>query len=352
MTGRAANEPAGAADIEDRLRRAEASLDPAGREVARELVGALLEYHRAGIERLLALMAGSGGAELLDRSLESDDLVRSMLLLHDLHPWPLEVRVARAVDRLRTELDGSGRARIEVVLVSPARIAIRVASDAHLEARVEQAVRDAAPEVEAIEVERATVDRDLVPASRLRRDDRCARCALCGGTLAEIHSHLLERETRQLACACEPCSVLFPDGAGRYQRIRRRAARLDIDIDDPTWVALGVPVGLAYFTRVSRAGAIIAGYPGPAGATESVVDERAWRSLLAASPALAAIEPDVEALLVDRRAGTPRHYRVSIDECYRLSGLVRAGWRGLRGGDDVNRAVEAFFSALGEEPPP
>ena len=56
--------------------------------------------------------------------------------------------------------------------------------------------------------------------------------------------------------------------------------------------------------------------------------------------------PDVEALLVDRRPGSARGYRASIDECYRLVGLMRQHWRGFGGGAEAWRAIARFFDEL------
>ena len=38
---------------------------------------------------------------------------------------------------------------------------------------------------------------------------------------------------------------------------------------------------------------------------------------------LATLEPDIEALLVNRARGARRHWIVPIDECYALVGLIR-----------------------------
>ena len=43
-------------------------------------------------------------------------------------------------------------------------------------------------------------------------------------------------------------------------------------------------------------------YPSPMGPTESLLELDAWAALEAANPVLATLEPDVEALLVNRRA--------------------------------------------------
>ena len=64
---------------------------------------------------------------------------------------------------------------------------------------------------------------------------------------------------------------------------------------------------------------------------------------MAANPVLAELEPDVEALLVNRARGAREHWLVPIDDCYALVGLIRTRWRGLSGGEEVWREIDAFF---------
>lgn len=183
------------------------------------------------------------------------------------------------------------------------------------------------------------------------------RCELCSRELPDDHEHLLAVERRALACSCGPCALTFDQDAragARFRRVRRRAERLPgLVIDDALWERLQVPIGLAFFHRTDD-GQVVASYPSPAGATESLVPHDAWAALVATDPGLADLPPAVEALLVNRaRSSTPAgtSYRVSIDRCYALVGLVRARWRGIAGGDEVWRAVAAFFSALEVECP-
>jgi hypothetical protein len=58
------------------------------------------------------------------------------------------------------------------------------------------------------------------------------------------------------------------------------------------------------------------------------------------------LEPDVEALLVNRIGDARECYRVGVDECYRLAGLIRTNWHGLSGGSEVWAAIARFFEAL------
>src|SRR5262245_45504427 len=156
------------------------------------------------------------------------------------------------------------------------------------------------------------------------------RCALCDAELAAEHPHLVEVANRRLVCACEACAMLFSSRVeARYRRVPRRVQFLpDFRLSDLTWEGLQLPINLAFFLHSTPAGRIIALYPSPAGATEAPVSEEAWQALVADHPALRDLEPDVECLLVNRVGEARESYRVGIDECYKLVGLIRIHWRG------------------------
>ena len=83
--------------IEGLIRKVENLPDPEARASALALMQALMEFHGAGIERIMEIVAESGEAWLC-RSLTNfaaDDLVGSLLLLYGQHPVPLETRVTR-----------------------------------------------------------------------------------------------------------------------------------------------------------------------------------------------------------------------------------------------------------------
>jgi hypothetical protein len=175
-------------------------------------------------------------------------------------------------------------------------------------------------------------------------------CGLCSAALADEHPHLVETATRRLVCACDGCALLF-DGpaAGRFRRVPRRVVELpDLRLTDEAWESLQLPINLAFFVRGTPAGLVVAYYPSPAGATESLVAAEAWEALAAAEPALRGLEPDVEALLVNRVGSSRDYFRVGVDHCFRLVGLVRSHWRGLSGGATVWGEVAGFFAGLRE----
>lgn len=179
------------------------------------------------------------------------------------------------------------------------------------------------------------------------------RCEMCAEPIGREHGHVANLEDRRILCACRPCTLLFThEGAAsragsavrRYRAVPRRY-RYDPDfaLSESDWDDLGIPVRLAFFFHNSGMGRTVAFYPGPGGATESELPLDAWTRVLEANPAVADVEPDVEALLVDRRTGA---YLVPIDACYALTGLVRLHWKGFDGGAEAWERIEAFLAAL------
>jgi hypothetical protein len=144
--------------------------------------------------------------------------------------------------------------------------------------------------------------------------------------------------------------VLFSGNPeSRFRKVEPRAQRLsDFRLGDERWDDLHLPINLAFFVRNSAAGRVQAFFPGPAGATESLLPLRAWDDLAAENAVLERLEPDVEALLVNRLGRTRVCYRVSIDVCFTLVGLIRTHWRGLSGGSAAWEEIDRFFAGLDE----
>jgi hypothetical protein len=176
------------------------------------------------------------------------------------------------------------------------------------------------------------------------------RCELCGLALAPEHAHLLEPSTRQFVCSCEPCAVLFSGRqVGRYRRVPRDIRALpEFRLSDIQWEDLRLPINLVFFVHSTPAQRVLALYPSPAGAVESLLTLEAWQTLVADNCELTELEPDVEALLVNRMKDARAYYRTPIDECFKLVGLIRAHWRGLSGGTEVWEEVGRFFTSLEE----
>ncbi|MER6575558.1 hypothetical protein [Nonomuraea sp. NPDC001023] len=102
-----------------------------------ELAQALLDLYGEGLTRIMAAADDDLAARLA-----ADDVVAHLLLLHDLHPIDVRTRVEDA-------LRGTGA---EVVAVEGDLVRLRLPDDGSSADAVRRAVRDAAPEVEQVEI--------------------------------------------------------------------------------------------------------------------------------------------------------------------------------------------------------
>ncbi|WP_220207900.1 DUF5947 family protein [Reticulibacter mediterranei] len=176
------------------------------------------------------------------------------------------------------------------------------------------------------------------------------RCELCGVALASEHRHLLNLSNRAILCSCQACSILFNargSGSGQYRLIPERYVALpDFRMTDEQWEALMLPVNVVYLFQNSVEQRLMAFYPSPAGATESLLSLENWEELVGNNPVLQELEPDVEALLINRVRDRHEYYIVPLDACYRLVGLIRMRWRGLSGGEEVWSEIARFFAEM------
>jgi hypothetical protein len=186
----------------------------------------------------------------------------------------------------------------------------------------------------------------------VRRAPPQETCDLCGEPVPAEHRHLIDLRSRELMCACTACRILFEQdaaGGGHFRLVPQRRLRLDgFRLDDVRWANLRLPVDLAFFFRNTEAGRVMAYYPSPVGPMESLLELEAWEELERDNPVLRTLEPDVEALLVNRSRGARDHLLVPIEDCYRLVALIRTRWRGLSGGSEVWQEIDDFFTRARE----
>jgi Fe-S cluster biogenesis protein NfuA/nitrite reductase/ring-hydroxylating ferredoxin subunit len=127
-----------------------------------EIVQELMDLHGAGLERMLELIheSNEGGQPMIDR-LAADPAVSGLLLLHDLHPVPLEERVMEALASVRPYL-GTHGGNVELLGLSHDGVAhLRLEGSCHgcassavtLKLAIEQALNEAAPDLSGIDVE-------------------------------------------------------------------------------------------------------------------------------------------------------------------------------------------------------
>ncbi len=147
--------------IETLIGELEQSADTAAQAQARAIVQALLEFHGAALAKLLGHVAAAGepGRAILE-ALGRDDLVSSVLLLHELHPDDLPVRVERALEQVRPRLHKDG-GDVELLGLEDGVVRLRMQGSCHgcpssavtLRELIETAIYNAAPDVASIEVE-------------------------------------------------------------------------------------------------------------------------------------------------------------------------------------------------------
>lgn len=176
-----------------------------------------------------------------------------------------------------------------------------------------------------------------------RRVAGSERCELCAAPLASEHDHMFEPRARQVRCACRACMLIIPTSQlGTYRPIPKRFERLDMDLG--RWLPkLGVPVGVATVIVRDHGGAVVA-FPGPAGLVECEVDAPLWDALKLDVPALASLEPEVEALVCSTLSGGGA-WIAGIDVVFEMVAALRQSWRGMTGGPEAPAAVARVIAS-------
>jgi len=172
-------------------------------------------------------------------------------------------------------------------------------------------------------------------------------CELCNAAIPPEHAHLVDIAARRLLCACRACAATASRHDGNLRLAPHRVEALpNFRLTAADWDSLQIPIDMAFIFHSTQDDRPIALYPGPAGATESLLGLDGWSRLAADNKVLATLQPDVEALLVNRTQGRREYFRVPIDRCYALVGTIRRQWRGLSGGAEAWEAIDAFFERL------
>jgi hypothetical protein len=180
-------------------------------------------------------------------------------------------------------------------------------------------------------------------------DPNVEYCDICRTSIPADHRHLLHLVERSIECVCESCWALR-SGDPEYRPTGSRILWLpDLDVPDDLWASFQIPIGLAFFMVSSVTGGVVALYPSPAGATESELHFEAWNRMCELNPIMAELETDVEGLVVNRLSDPPAYAIAPIDRCYELTGLIKAAWEGISGGNAVESAVAGFFEDLHEK---
>lgn len=134
------------------------SADPRLADAAEELVRLLMQLYGAGLRRIMEITAlPDTGVPFSDR-LAEDELIASLLVLHDLHPIDLATRVNRAIDKVRPYL-GSHGGGVQVDAIDGDVVRLRMegscsgcpSSAITLNHALQRAILEAAPEIARVE---------------------------------------------------------------------------------------------------------------------------------------------------------------------------------------------------------
>jgi len=150
--------------IETLIQEVNSFSDPHARETVQELLQTVLDMYGEGLARILELTmhAKVPGFELI-KKFTSDELIGSLLLLHDLHPVDINTRITRALNEVRPYLKSHG-GNVELIRVEEGVAYLRLdgscqgcaASTITLKQTIEEAVYKAAPDLDRLEVEGVT----------------------------------------------------------------------------------------------------------------------------------------------------------------------------------------------------
>jgi len=145
--------------------------DLAARELAQECLHSVLELYGSGLARALQLLqnAGESARPILD-ALVRDKLIRSLLLVHGLHPVDLETRLREALQKHRPYMESHGGS-VALLSLEDGIARLRFngtcktcpSSTVTMELAIRSAVEEACPDLVGLELEGAAPVPQPVP---------------------------------------------------------------------------------------------------------------------------------------------------------------------------------------------
>ncbi len=138
--------------VEALIEELQALANPRARDKAEEVVRLLMQMYGEGLQRMLEIVNEDGPERLFTRFAE-DRIVSGLLVLHGIHPWDTETRVRWVLDRFRPQ------ARFVSLQAGVLRLSLD--GDRALRSAIEEALEEAAPELERIDMDQ-TMETGLV----------------------------------------------------------------------------------------------------------------------------------------------------------------------------------------------
>ncbi len=159
--------PPNVRELSERVETLLGRLEPAADAAA--LLRTLVTLYGEGLTRILKALDGSPDRDRVLAALCADDFVASLLIVHDLHPVPLEQRIQEALENVRPYLRSHG-GEVEIVDIGAdgvLELQLRGTCDGcpsssmTLKLAVERAIHSAAPEIVEVRANTASAEPPL-----------------------------------------------------------------------------------------------------------------------------------------------------------------------------------------------
>jgi len=144
--------------------------DPDADSHVTELLHHTLTFYGEALKRILDLIQSNPTGEMILAQISADELISTVLLIHDLFPVDLETRVQAALDRVRPHLNAHG-GDVELLSLEEGVAKLRLIGSGHdfdsslaaMQLHLRQALMEAAPDLLGIEVEGVFKPQPLTP---------------------------------------------------------------------------------------------------------------------------------------------------------------------------------------------
>jgi Fe-S cluster biogenesis protein NfuA/nitrite reductase/ring-hydroxylating ferredoxin subunit len=150
--------------LQQLLQQAAELRDPVARALVHECFQSLLSFYGDGLARLMEVVHACGPAgETFLEELIKEPTIRALLLIHGLHPLPLETRLRQAVERIRPYMESHG-GNVELLSLENDFARLRLqgsckscpSSSVTMELALRHAIEDLCPDLLGFEVEGAS----------------------------------------------------------------------------------------------------------------------------------------------------------------------------------------------------
>ena len=158
------------------LAEVEALPYPGAKELIQDCMESVLGFYVAGLKRILQVVSEDGPeGRKVYRDLIRDDVVKGLLLIHDLHPLDLEARLLEALDKVRPYLKSHG-GNVELISLDNGVARLRLqgtcqscaSSSVTLELAIRHAIEQACPDLVHFGVEGVAQDTPAVSQASRR----------------------------------------------------------------------------------------------------------------------------------------------------------------------------------------